>query len=109
MNKDYKLMAVLIPIILILGMGLYLFPDDSGLNTDIASPLMNQTNNSTINQTSDNTTLKNQSDSINTQDSQVATNTNYYPTNNPTDSGSTTDNTTDVDPNTPVEPSNGSI
>ena len=54
MNKDYKLMAVLIPIILILGLALYIFPDASGLKTDIATPLMNQTNNSSLNQTSSN-------------------------------------------------------
>ncbi len=105
MNKDYKLMAALIPIILILGLALYIFPNASGLKTDIASPLMNQTDNSTLNQTYNNTTIQNQPDSINTQNSQVATNTNnYYPTNNPTNSVTPTDNTTGVDPNIPVEP-----
>ena len=105
MNKDYKLMAMLIPIILILGTALYIFPDASGLKTDIATPLLDQANNSSLNQSSNFSSIENQTNPINTQYSQVATNNNnYYSPTEPNDSGSTSDNSSNTDPNNPTEP-----
>ncbi len=48
-------MAGLIPIILVLSIALYLFPDASGLKTEITAPILNQTDNSSLNQSSLNT------------------------------------------------------
>ena len=105
MNKDYKLMAMLIPIILILGGALYIFPDASGLKTDIATPLLEQTNNSSLNQTSNNSIVENQTNPINTQYSQVAANNNnYYSPTEPNDPGSSSDNSSNNDPTNPTEP-----
>jgi hypothetical protein len=107
MNKDYKLMAVLIPIILVLSLALYLFPDASGLKTEIIAPILNQSDNSSLNQSSVNSTPVTQTDTLGTQNTQG--NDNYTPPDN-TDTGNT-DNTTN-EPNNPDEsedPSNSTI
>ena len=100
MNKDYKLMAGLIPIILVLSFALYLFPDASGLKTDITAPIINQTDNSSLNESSINSAPETQNDTLVTQNTQDSTN--YYVPPDNTDTGSNTDNTTTE----PTDPTN---
>ncbi|MDD3984514.1 MAG: hypothetical protein PHY59_01170 [Methanobacterium sp.] len=101
MDRDYKLIGVLIPIILVLSLVLYIFPGYS--NIDIASPIINQTNQST-NGSLINTSLLDH----NKQISQGK-----YPTNpkKPIDNSNTTsDITNNTDkpkvPDEPIGPSN---
>ena len=103
-------MACLIPIILILSFALYLFPNASGLKTDIAAPIMNQTDNSSINQSSINSTPETQVDTLGTQSTQDSSN-NYYTPQNSTDTGSNTDNSTTqpTNPDIPTDPTNSTI
>jgi hypothetical protein len=107
MNKDYKLMAGLIPIILVLSIALYLFPDVSGLNTEIVAPILNQTDNSSLNQSLN--TSETQVDNPVTQNTQD-TNDNYYTPPDNTDSDTDTGNTSE--PSTPddtTDPTNSTI
>jgi hypothetical protein len=107
MNKDYKLMAGLIPIILVLSVALYLFPDASGLKTEIAAPILNQTDNSSLNQTSPNPVTETQSDALGTQYTQDTSD--YNPPDN-TNTGSDTGNTTEpADPDDTTDPTNTTI
>ncbi len=94
MDTDYKLMAVLIPIILVLCTVFYMFPNTSGVNAEIASAMLDQTNNSSINQTVSNTTVKTQSNPVNNQNSQVIINNNNTYSNNNKTSTNTNDNST---------------
>lgn len=112
LNKDYKIMACLIPIILILSVVMYIFPDVTGINTDLAAPLLlNQTNNTTYDiNTNNSTILKDQSQSTNIQGSQYSStdysnNNNYQPndSSDTSDTGSNTDNSTSTDANTPTD------
>jgi len=113
MNKDYKLMALLIPIILVLSIVLYISPDASGLTTNIATPLLNQTDNSSLNQSSTNSSpVATQINPIANQSSQgtsVNNNNNYNsPANNyPTNNGNTSSNTDNTTTNSnPINPTN---
>jgi hypothetical protein len=92
MNKDYKLMASLIPIILVLSIALYLFPDASGLKTDITAPIINQTDNSSLNESSINSAPETQNDTLGNQNTQDSSD--YYNPPDNTDTGSNTDNNT---------------
>ena len=110
MDKDQKLIAGLIPIILILSLTLYLFPESSGLTATIQAPLMNQTNHSVTTKVSNNSsTVGTQSQSANTQTSQsTSSSSNYYPsstnTNTNTNTGNSSSNPT---PSNPTDTGNG--
>lgn len=111
LNKDYKIMAGLIPIILILSVVLYIFPDVTGINTNLAAPLLiNQTNNTTSIVANNSTVPTNQDQSVNTQDSQSSStdtsNNNNDQQSDTTDTSNTdtgTDNSTSTDTNTPTD------
>jgi len=113
MNKDYKLMALLIPIILILSFTLYIFPDASNQATNIATPL-NQINNTSSNQSSTNISSENTPvNPLINQNSQGTSINNYNPPTNNANTGSNNRNTnTDTNnqdnPITPTEPINNS-
>jgi hypothetical protein len=108
MNKDYKLMAGLIPIILVLSIALYLFPNASGLNAEIAAPILNQTDNSSLNQSSLNTS-ETQVDNPATQNSQD-TSDNYYTPPDNTDGNTDTGNTSEPsNPDDTTDPTNTTI
>jgi len=104
MNKEYKLMTALIPIILILSMALYLFPDSSGITTQLEAPLQNQTNNTTTNLTTTNnlTTPNTQTDAQSSQstNSNSGSSSNY----NSNQGSYTNDNDDDSNSYTPTEP-----
>jgi hypothetical protein len=107
MNKDYKLMAGLIPIILVLSIALYLFPDASGLNTEIIAPILNQTDNSSLNQSLN--TSETQVDNPVTQNTQD-TSDNYYTPPDNTDSDTDTGNTSEPsNPDDTTDPTNTTI
>jgi hypothetical protein len=108
MNKDYKLMAGLIPIILVLSIVLSLFPDASGLKTEITTPILSQTNNSSLNQSSDNTTYKTEVDSVGTQYTQDNTYNDYTPPDN-TDTSSEDNNTEPTNPDDTIDQTNTTI
>jgi len=118
MNKDYKLMALLIPIILILSFTLYIFPYASSSTTNIATPLLNQIDNTPSNQSSTNipseNTPVNSLINQNSQGTSTIYNNNYNPPTNNANTGSNDGNTsTDTtnnqnNPNTPTEPINSS-
>ena len=113
MDKDHKLIAMLIPIILVLSLVLYVFPGYSNFKTDISSPIINQTNNSSINESSTNSSsLENQNNQISQQGTQ--SNYNNYPSNQNSNTNSNSGNSTDESTNPdvpvgPIEPSNDTI
>ena len=101
MNKEYKIMTALIPIILILSITLYLFPGSSGITTQLEAPLLNQTNNTTTNVTTQNQTTSNtQTD---TQSSQ-STNINSGSSSNYNSNQGSNNNYNDNNSYTPTEP-----
>ena len=101
-------MAGLIPIILVLSIALYLFPDASGLKTEIAAPILNQTDNSSLNQSYLNTS-ETQTDNPVTQNTQD-TSDNYYTPPDNTDSDTDTGNTNETDnPDDTTDPTNTTI
>lgn len=112
LNKDYKIMAGLIPIILILSVVLYIFPGATGINTNLAGPLLvNQSNNTTSNLVTNNSTSPlNQGQSVNAQDYPSSptdsSNNNNDQKSNTNDTSNTdtgTDNSTSTDTNTPTD------
>jgi hypothetical protein len=108
MNKDYKLMAGLIPIILVLSIALYLFPDASGLKNEMMGPILNQTDNSSLNQDFVNSTPETQTDTLGAQN--IQGNDNYYTPPDNTDTGNSDNTSTDpTNPDVPVDPTNSSI
>jgi len=98
MNKDHKLMAGLIPVILMLSIVLYISPDVSGLTTDIPIPLLNQTDNSSLTPSSNITSSENQIDPLDQNSQEIEAINDYGPTDpSDTDSG-------DGDYTEPTEP-----
>ena len=88
MNKDHKLMAGLIPIILMLSIVLYISPDASGLTTNIATPLLNQTDNSSLTPSSNISSSENQIDPLDQNSQEIDIINDYNPTDpSDTDSG----------------------
>ncbi len=88
MNKDHKLMAGLIPVILMLSIVLYISPDASGLTTDIPIPLLNQTDNSSLTPSSNITSSENQIDPLDQNSQEIEAINDYGPTDpSDTDSG----------------------
>lgn len=111
MNKDYKLMAALIPVILILSVTLYLFPDSSGISTQIQAPLLNQTNNTTVNQTTTNQTATDTQTQTNTQNSQSTTSgsgNSYYNSNQGSYNGNSNSGNSSYYPSEPSTPTDNS-
>ena len=110
MDKDYKLIAILIPVILILSLAFYIIPGYSNIKTDIASPIINQTNNSSINESTSNSSgIEKQNNQISEQG--TYSNYNNYNTNQNSntnsDPGKSTDEPNNPDvPVNPEEPSN---
>ena len=90
-------MAGLIPVILILSIVLYMSPDASGLKTDIVTPLLNQTDNSSLTQSSNISSSENQIDQLDQNSQEMDVINDYAPT-DPSDTDSN-----DGDYNEPTE------
>jgi len=96
-------MAGLIPVILMLSIVLYISPDASGITTNIATPLLNQTDNSSLTPSSNISSSENQIDPLDQNSQEIDIINDYSPTDpSDTDSGDG-DYTEPDDPEEPTE------